>query len=155
MPPGVYFSGKQFTIMVWVKVRSFNLWSRILDFGNGRQNNVFFALTVDHTGIPSFVVLPGEVHSSLKLELNKWVHITGVLNHPNAYIYINGVSYTLPRSAFGDPVPNVVRNTNFIGRSNWWPQNADANAEYDELKIFDRALSQQEINNEMNNNKYM
>jgi len=155
VPPGVYFSGKQFTIMVWVKVRSFNLWSRILDFGNGRQNNVFFALTIDHTGNSAFAVLPGEVHSSLKLELNKWVHITAALNIPHAGIYINGVSYTRPLSAFGDSVPNVVRNTNFIGRSNWWPQNADANAEYDELKIFDRALSQQEINNEMNNNKYM
>ena len=38
VPPGVYFSGKQLTIMAWVRIRHFRSYSRLIDFGNGPSN---------------------------------------------------------------------------------------------------------------------
>ena len=46
----------------------------------------------------------------------------------------------------------VQRSSNFIGRSNWYHggTDQDADADFDDLKIFNRALSQQEIKIHMN-----
>ena len=45
MPPGVYFTG-DFTVIAWVNVKSFQLYSRIIDFGNNNPNkdNIIFGL---------------------------------------------------------------------------------------------------------------
>jgi hypothetical protein len=111
--------------MLWIKVRNFNLWSRVIDFGVGTQHNVFFALSVDNTGIPSLAVLSdticvGEVQSSVPLGLGYWIHLTGVFNFPNAYIYINGYVYVNTVTAISSCPGYVMRQTNFIGRSNWY-----------------------------------
>jgi hypothetical protein len=39
VPLGVYFSGSQLTIMAWVKVRSYKSCSRLVDFGNGANQD--------------------------------------------------------------------------------------------------------------------
>jgi hypothetical protein len=51
-------------------------------------------------------------------------------------------------------VRNVFRNSNFIGKSNW---NADpyANAGFDELRIYKRALSATEINADMATSSFL
>ena len=49
---------------------------------------------------------------------------------------------------------NATRLFNFIGRTDNFPTIPDINAIIDELKIFNRALSQKEIQFEMNNNIY-
>ena len=50
VPPGVYFYG-DYTVTVWLYIRAFNSWSRLLDFGNGAPNdNVIFKLAFDTTG---------------------------------------------------------------------------------------------------------
>jgi hypothetical protein len=90
--------------------------------------------------------------------LNKWHHLACVFSFPNYFIYIDGNLATVPgskttHSSFS--LANVVRSSNFIGRSNWYSSNnadADADADLDDLKIFNRALSQQDIQWEMNNN---
>jgi len=52
MPNDVYFSG-DYTLSVWVKVRSFQFNSRIIDVGNGPNlDNVIFALTYQSTAFP-------------------------------------------------------------------------------------------------------
>ncbi|MCL4499793.1 MAG: prepilin-type N-terminal cleavage/methylation domain-containing protein, partial [Chloroflexi bacterium] len=50
LPSGAYFSGP-FTITSWVYVRSYNSWSRLLDFGNGSaSDNVLFAVSQGTSG---------------------------------------------------------------------------------------------------------
>ena len=46
---------------------------------------------------------------------------------------------------------NITRTQNYIGRSDSYPIDPDANAIIDELKIFNRGLNQSEIENDMNN----
>ncbi len=123
VPNGFYFTGSDFTIMVWIYVRSYETWSRVIDFGVGQTNTVFFAITGDAVGRPTLQIYSDQndfrVESTIQLGLNNWVHLAGVLNQPNGYIYINGVSYTNLRSSFVAAPSRVLRNSNFVGRSNW------------------------------------
>ena len=159
VPSGVYFNGGDFTIMVWIKVRNYNYWSRVIDFGTGPISNmVTLAVSEITSGYPliSFHSSSGtmSIKSSISLELNKWKHLTSVFSLNNGFIYIDGVSYTgsVPSLTVG-PI-NIVRTSNFVGRSNN-PGEADVDADMDELKIFNRALSQQAVANEMNNNMFL
>jgi hypothetical protein len=158
VPSGVYFSGTQFTIMSWVNVRGFNSYSRLIDFGNGANNdNVVLALSRRVSGQPYFSFNSGpdnfNNYALDLLTLNKWQHLTLVFSFPFYSLYIDGNEARLLDSTklFGSlSLANVVRTSNFIGKSNG--NDPFANADFDDLKIYNRALSPTEIQNEMNNN---
>lgn len=151
MPAGVYFNSN-FALLTWVYPRKYANWARIFECGNGtNNNNIIFAYSKAFGGFPNFQIynpIQYDLLSTLKLTLNTWQHLAFVLNNTKAYIFTNG-NLTVQNLAFVSPA-NVVRINCFIGKSNW---NTDelADANFDEMKIFDRALSQQEIINEMNN----
>ena len=146
LPPAVYFSG-DFTIECWVYPKSFGNWSRIIDFGNGAgNNNVLLAYTYGSSGAPGFYVGGAQFAASQTIALNQWTHIAATLNGTTATIYINGVS----SGTATFPVPaNVTRNFCYIGKSNW---NGDpnANAIFDELRIWNTAKTPAAILASMN-----
>ena len=162
LPAGIYFSGSQFSILVWINVRSFNSWSRVIEVSNGPDvNNIALSITESTSGYPvcmmhidANTIIFG-VKSTIQLELNKWQHLACVFNSPNGFIYIDGVSYTALRDPFSSNPAASTRSSNFVGRSSWYPGDLDTNADIDELKIFNRALSQQELFYEMNNNMFL
>ena len=66
-------------------------------------------------------------------------------------MFING---KLDCSGTASDVPNnITRTQNYVGRSNWYI-GQDAEADLDEIKIFDRALTAMQIKSEMNNDMY-
>lgn len=151
-PSDVYFNG-DFTVTSLVNVLSVRTWSRLIDFGNGpERDSVQIDLSVGTSGFPTIGVFnysryPPLQQASQPMPLNKWVHIASVLNGTWASLYLNGTlclyvdQFTSARG--------LVRSNNYIGKSNW----ADelANATYRNLRIYNRALSNQEILNDMNN----
>ena len=142
LPPDVYFNG-DFTIECWVYPKDFPNWSRIIDFGNGPgNNNVLLAYTEGGSQRPALYVAGGQFAASQTIPLNQWTHIAATLSGNIATIYINGaVSATSSL-----PVPeNVVRNFCYIGRSNWGQGDPDANALFDELRIWNTARSAAQI----------
>jgi hypothetical protein len=93
----------------------------------------------------------------IALGINQWQHLACVYSFPYYFIYIDGTLVTAPGSqttysSFN--IKNETRTSNFVGRSNWYINGVDqdADADFDDLKIFNRSLSQQEIQSEMNNN---
>lgn len=144
-PAGVYFSG-DFTIECWVYPRSFGNWARIIDFGNGAgSDNILLAYTYGTSGVPYLHVEGQQFQASQTLQLNQWSHVAATLSGTTATIYINGVAAgtaTLPT-----PV-NITRNYCYIGKSNW-NGDAYANAEFDELRIWNIARSQTDIQSDM------
>ena len=66
-----------------------------------------------------------------------------------------GIEATIPgskKSFSSFSLANVVRDSNFIGRSNWFLNgDKDVDADFDNLKIFNRALTQKELQLEMTN----
>ena len=147
LPEGTWFEG-DFTIEGWVVyARSFNQWSRLLDFGNGSRNdNVVFSLSGWTTGKPALTIYDGSSGQNLvsetALELNKWSHIAVTLQGSTASIYIDG-----ERVAWTDSmkIPNgVLRTKNYLGRSNW-DGDGYADALFDEVKIWDTARTVDQI----------
>ena len=163
IPPGVYFSGTQLTIMAWVKIRSFTTNPRLIDLGNG-QNIENVILTISHfsKSTPYFWFQSDSGAfsriSTKPLILNQWQHLSCVCSFPSCSIYIDGIEVSTtasigPNSSFS--LNNIVRTLNYVGRSNWYNNGAgdrDADADFDDLKFFNRALKQTEIQFEMNNN---
>lgn len=147
LSPDVYFAG-DFTIECWVYPKSFGNWSRIIDFGNGAgNNNVLLSYTFGTSGAPGFYIGGGQFQANKILSLNTWSHIAATLRGNTATIYINGVASgtsTLPIPA------NVVRNYCYIGKSNW-AGDPNANAIYDELRIWNVAKTSAEIQASMSN----
>jgi hypothetical protein len=79
VPPGVYFSGTQFSVMGWVKVRSFQRQSRLIDFAG--NENIVLALSAQNSGKPYIFLKAGvdfHDYSSQSLNLNQWQHLAFV-----------------------------------------------------------------------------
>src|SRR4051812_16623275 len=142
---GVWFNGN-FTVEGWVFVRSYNNWSRLFDFGNaGYLQEVYLALSDSTTGFPKMGVFTNGnfnlVSSSQQLPLNQWTHLAATLNGTTATIFINGN----PVGSGTVLIPNnVVRTNNYIGRSNF-AGDAYANAIFDEIRIWNVARTQGQI----------
>jgi hypothetical protein len=150
VPEGVYFSG-DFTFTAWIYLKSYQSNSRIFEFGNGQPNdNValsmngatpqLFVFTFIGTSISLFV-------ASAIINLNEWYFVAFVLNGTTGYIYVNSDQVTT--GTLYVPI-NIIRKNNYIGKSNWNEPNADAI--YDELKIYQEAFSSADILNEYKKN---
>jgi arabinan endo-1,5-alpha-L-arabinosidase len=145
-PPRVYFSG-DLTVTVWAKPNGFRGWGRIIDFGNGQeQDNIIFSVNNGNANSPAFVVrIIDQVYhfdSPRPIPLNQWSFLAATLSGTTLKIFINGIQTNIITDAY---IPrNVLRSVNYIGKSHW-VADAYANADFDELKIHNRALSQQEI----------
>lgn len=153
VPPGVYFNG-DFTIMAWVKLVENLAWARLIDCGNIINNNRYDVMVValsNPTGNITSVyfkdaTLEYDLVANGFFQIGKWEHFAMTLSVNHAQIYLNG-QLIGESSTFVSPT-QVVRSYCFIGRSNWG--NVNANGFFDEIKIYNRALSSNEILNDMN-----
>jgi len=149
VPPGVYFTG-DFTVIAWVNFKSFQLYSRIIDFGNIRadKDNIIFSLNAIRPFL--FGKTTNEKNTSnletkfFKLNLNQWYHVAFVLNGTTGSIYVDGKQdVTGPLEA----ARNVTRKINYIGKSQYI-DHPNTNAVYDDLKIFNGTLTAADILND-------
>jgi hypothetical protein len=148
IPPGVYFSG-DFTVTAWINLRSYQSRSRIIDFGNGPSVDSIVFYFKNHKLMA--YIRSRWIESSASIELNQWYHVAFVLSGTNGIIYVNG------SLAANDVlyVPNdVKRSSNYIGKSNWNNNDRNADAVYDDLKIYNEALSAESILNEFTITSY-
>jgi hypothetical protein len=153
VPSGIYFSGN-FTFTAWIYLKSYQSWSRIFDFGNGQTSDNVVLSMVDSTSQLTGSLFKGSSRSfietsssSSKINLNEWYFISFVLNGTIGYIYVNGDQ--VATNTLNVP-NNITRTSNYIGKSNYDDPNADAI--YDELKIYQGALSSADILNEYKKN---
>jgi hypothetical protein len=158
-PSGNYFGSFDFSVTVWANPTSLKAYDMLIDFGNGPiNNNVIFTLTGQSLGKPEFFFLntgtyrPSTI-SSQNLNLAQWTHIAYVLSKPNGYIYFNGVLKATISNCNYYP-DDILRTSNFVGSSNN-PADGSLNCIIDELKMFNRSLSQNEILFEMNNDYFI
>ncbi|HRY31772.1 MAG TPA: choice-of-anchor D domain-containing protein [Bacteroidales bacterium] len=147
VPDGVFFSGN-YTVNAWMNENAYKTWSRLFDFGNGQANdNVLGIASRGTTGIYAAEnyynnISGGQIYASPALPLNQWIMITQVLNGNTYTLYKNGQPY---RTANTNQLPkNIIRTSNYIGRSNWSVDGYYSGL-LDDFRIYDRALSAQEI----------
>ncbi|NEQ73034.1 MAG: hypothetical protein F6K23_08060, partial [Okeania sp. SIO2C9] len=135
------------TVEAWVHYSSFKSWSRIIDFGNGQtQDNILFT----NEGTTKNLLLDvyqgatqNRIKADGKLELNQWLYLTVTVDGSGSgKIYKNGEEV---QSGLVHLPNNLNRTKNYIGKSNW---SADAyfHGKMSNLRLYNRALSPEEIN---------
>ena len=151
VPSGVYFNGP-FTTSVWANPKSNGFSSRVFDFGNGQaSDNIIFGLLQEDSSSSFFKIYigfstsPSTLACDYGIILNEWIHLAATFDGRKTNFYYNGISNC--NSSFYQP-SNVIRSKNFIGKSNW-DVDEPANAVYDELRIYNRVLTLNEINSLM------
>ena len=139
-PSGVYFSG-DFTVIAWIYLMSFQLNSRIIDFGNENfDDNIVLALGA-YTGLlKANLNYNSSIGSQLQTgsvisNLYQWYHVAYVLGGTTHSIYVNGVQIVSGTTLY---VPsNVNRSINYIGLSN--------DVVIGDLKIYQKSLSTAQV----------
>ena len=118
-PAGVYFSGDH-TVAVWIKVKAFTIWSRVIDFGNGPGiDNIFISVSYSSNYPVSAVYnsssCNGFLCSNIALKLNNWTHLAHTFSNSTCKMYLNG---TLAASIACLAPPAINRSNCFVGKSN-------------------------------------
>lgn len=151
-PAGNYF-GDAFSVTAWIYPYSLGYFSRVLDFGNGESaDNLYLTYSTSYDGLSAVglfnydqLVLFGKAVSSLVT--NQWSHVALVANGTNFKLYINGIFQNeLTSSA---PMRNIVRENCYFGKSAWAVDSA-SDLSLDEIRIYQTALSQEQVLNDMN-----
>jgi hypothetical protein len=154
VPSGIYFNAAEFTISAWILPKDVGYYARLIDFGNGPDNdNIILSISYKEFIQPTLHIFSGSNYlvratSPTPLVLDKWQFLAATFNGTNSRIYIDGIltvdwyrNYTLPI---------VERTQCFIGKSNW--DNDDFSYSYiDDLRIHNKALNEAEIDQLMKN----
>jgi uncharacterized membrane protein len=152
LPDGVWFNG-DFTVESWIYLRSYNNWSRLMDFAAGADtgaDNILIVASVETTGKPSFSIYNGSTNTFIdspeQIPLNQWTHLAATSSGTVAKLYING--RLVGSNTSMNQALNVVRPYAYIGKSNW-STNAYANMKIDEFRIWNVARTESEIRQNM------
>ena len=151
LPPGNYFQAS-FTVSAWIYRRTDSFWNRLFDFSNGPNIDYIYVST--STSIVGETALCSTTQcfvANMTLSSYVWNHLTLTvdINKLESKFYINGTF--LNSNQFSGSF-NLHRKFNYLGRDTNMATLSDS--KIDEFKIFNRALSQQEILNEINNDAY-
>jgi hypothetical protein len=148
LPAGIVEGLTDFTIATWVNPAATTTWSRVFDFGTGPGTNMF--LTVDAGGAgPRFAITTGGggseqvVNSSAGLPTDQWTHVAVTKSGTSATLYFNGEPVGTNPDLTLSPADLGSTTQNWIGRSQY--PDPLLNGTVDEFQIYDRGLSQSEV----------
>jgi hypothetical protein len=120
LPAGNYFPNENFTVAAWIKLRAYNDYSRLLDFGPNTGDDIGFLVApnpnfgyngnIDNWG--------GIVSASQPLPLNEWSHLSFTLNGTNLSIYVNASIWAI--DTISSPSISNFYASNYLGQSNWY-----------------------------------
>ena len=151
LPPGIYFYTR-FSFLTWIKVFEFTDWSRIIDCGNAQTDNILISLSYVDYEIPYAQIYENNAGQALVMPTTNltaykltWFHMATVYDGTYLMMYVNG---NLVANSTSNPPNAVERNECYIGKSNYG--DPDASACFDDVMIFNRALTTSEIQSCMN-----
>jgi hypothetical protein len=145
LPAGIVSTLTDFTISTWVNITTLSTWSRIFDFGTGTTNYMF--LTPSNGSIARFAIKNGGaeqlINSTAKLPTGKWVHLAVTLKGTVGKLYVNGS--VMGTNSNITITPSLLPSTtlNYLAKSQY--NDPALNGAIDEFRIYDRALSGDEI----------
>jgi hypothetical protein len=156
VPSGVYFNTPSFTISVWVYPNAVvGIWSRVIDFTNGpATKTISFCVSSSTYLKPALGIWDtssyhvGDFISNTAVINNQWQFLVTTFDGTIAKIYIDG---TLTRSSTVAlySLPTVTRTQNWIGKGAW-SNHGYSSSILDDLRFFNKSLSQYEILELMN-----
>jgi hypothetical protein len=91
---------------------------------------------------------PIEVTGSVMVKNGTWYHVAFVYAGNAFYIYVNGSLSGSVTGVYASSTLNIVRSDNFFGKS--YNSKHVANVHLDEIKIYNTALTQDQVQHDMN-----
>jgi len=166
--PALETNFDEITISTWIYFKSPKSWGRIIDLSNGNEennieeaNNILFAEDATTSNLcfevysnnSSFSWETQKVEVANGISFGEWKHYTSVASKKNGKmevsIYINGEKQaTIDRNGDTNSITNVPdkikREFNYIAKSAW-SRDEYFNGSIDDLRIYNRALSESEV----------
>ncbi|MHC4312577.1 MAG: LamG-like jellyroll fold domain-containing protein, partial [Planctomycetota bacterium] len=137
-----------YSVSAWIKANTISYNKAILSYRHSTEGNpVLFALGQYYTNVDFAVrdnshnlAQPSFVDA---ITANTWYHVAGVREANNVNVYVNGVSGIPDSATLGAISPDNLK----IGATQWGgnPVSDHFNGAIDDVMIFDRALSEEEI----------
>ena len=153
LPQGLLAGQKEATFSAWVKLNDTEAFQRVFDFSTDTNNFMYLATAnSQNTGIRFRIANTAgtDAGTSQVLESSRplpdatWIHLALVLGNSGASIYVNGSRQARSSDITLRPVDLGITTNNFIGRS-IFPADPYLDATIDEYRIYNRALSREEI----------
>jgi hypothetical protein len=156
LPPGVYFNPDTggFTIMLWIRLLSINKVQQVFKVGNG-LNKARVKVSINTHRFRCCLQYRCYWVDLDKGLVNRWTHLTcsHYANGKDGEIrmYINGKMITtwIINDKDFQSFKKVERNDNYIGQPHGDDQPENLHAKVNELKIFDRPLSTDQVKRAM------
>ncbi|MCL9661563.1 family 43 glycosylhydrolase [Paenibacillus hunanensis] len=143
--PGTITDAEDYTFASWVKWNGGAAWQRILDFGDGM--NAFMFLTPSQGTGMQFTIHQNNTDQSIitpsPLPTGQWVHVAVTLSGHTGKLYINGKLAGSNDAMTFNPHDLMTREA-YLGKSRF-AADAYFKGSMDEVSIYNRALSEQEI----------
>ncbi|KPA12548.1 Dystroglycan-type cadherin-like domain protein, partial [Candidatus Magnetomorum sp. HK-1] len=145
-------AGSDFTFSLWLKpVLTGDSYQKIIDKTNGLYGSNGYTLQIEPDGLIKLQI-DGNLTTQYRaktssgvLQANKWQHIAMTGNGSSYKCYVNGISVSLDTKTYKAPSSDTteMRIGKFTG------SNKAYNGALDEVQIWNRALSQTEIRQNM------
>ncbi len=142
-----------FTFSAWVYAESITQWARIFDWGSGTGAYMFLSLYGSNNTLRfEITTVDGRTQNAdanRSLPLHTWAHTAVTLSNDTVTFYLNGNAIGQTTGFTVKPYHIGATTLNYIARSQF---SADPyfDGVLDEVKVFNTALSQQEVQSVMN-----
>lgn len=150
LPPGLLADACEATIATWIYINSnTNAWTRIWDFGQDTVHYMFLTPITNTDDVARFgISIAGNLHEEIiktrsPIPTLRWVHVAFVVGPAGATLYLDGTPIGTNTTMRLRPADLGSTTSNFIGRSEF--QDPYLDADIDEFRIYDRALSPEEV----------
>jgi len=134
------------TVSAWVYRTGLSdgIWIGIVAKGGFNLNRGFELLINDDNDYPDFIINNVQaVDTGFKLNNNRWYHLTGVYDGTNVFLYVDGI---LIDSSGPVTMSSSINDDLIIGRRDAGNSDpATLNGKIDEVRIYNRALSADEV----------
>jgi hypothetical protein len=150
LPSDIVPKLNDFTIAAWVRLRANPIWSRIFDFGNDNDVNMFLTSHGGGNGAIRYAITTQGYNAEQRingieaLPTGAWKHVAVTVTGTVGILYVDGAEVgrnpdlTLTPSALG------TTSLNYIGRSQY-RSDPYLDGEVDDLRIYDRGLDPAEV----------
>jgi concanavalin A-like lectin/glucanase superfamily protein len=149
LPAGITGGLTDFTVATWINPAANTTWSRVFDFGTGQQVNMFLTLNAGGSGL-RFAITNGGGGAEQRIDsapgllpTGTWSHVAVTRSGTNATLYVNGEPVGTNPNLTLSPADLGSTTQNWIGRSQYPDPLVDASV--DEFQIYDRGLTQAEV----------
>lgn len=148
-----FLKGSQGSISVWFKLDALSYGNIIFSGKSTTDNNIYVAFLVDHDGRPVLQFRDTtsgndrKVQGAKLLNKNEWYNVVLTANGLTYRVYVNGEEINVAGDNTGRWLPDLTNQTfqYRIGSLDATPMNGVFTGILDELKIYNRALSFDEV----------